>query len=95
MPQGDLGDIRAGDRVRAKVSAHPTVTFEGRVVAIAPRAETVAGAPTYAVRALLDNREGLLRPGMAASARVITQPRPLATFLFRRPWRWLRMTLWW
>lgn len=95
MRQDDLGDIRVGDRVRAKVNAHPTVTFEGRIIAIAPRAETVAGTPTYAVRALLDNREGLLRPGMSASAKVITPPRPLASFLLRRPWRWLRMTFWW
>jgi GAF domain-containing protein/multidrug resistance efflux pump len=95
MWQDDLGDIRIGDRVRARVSAHPTVTFQGRVVAIAPRAELVAGVPTYAVRAILDNREGLLLPGMAARAKVVTESRPLAVFLFRRPWRWVRMRLWW
>jgi GAF domain-containing protein/multidrug resistance efflux pump len=95
MPQAELGEIRIGDRVRARVSAHPAVTFEGRVVSIAPRAETVGANPTYAIRALLDNREGLLRPGMAASAKVITRPQPLAAFLFRRPLRWFRMTIWW
>jgi GAF domain-containing protein/multidrug efflux pump subunit AcrA (membrane-fusion protein) len=95
MPQADLGEIRVGDRVRARVSAHPTVTFEGRVVSIAPRAETLSGTTTFAVRALLDNREGLLRPGMAANAKVVTQPRPLASFVFRRPWRWVRMNVWW
>jgi GAF domain-containing protein/multidrug resistance efflux pump len=95
MRQEDLGDVRIGDRVRARVSAHPMVTFQGRVVTIAPRSEMVAGVPTYAVRAILDNRDGLLLPGMAARAKVVTPSRPLAVFLFRRPWRWVRMSLWW
>jgi GAF domain-containing protein/multidrug resistance efflux pump len=95
MRQEDLGDLRVGNRVRAKVSAHPGVTFQGRVIAIAPRSEPRNGMPTYTVRAILDNRDGLLRPGMEARARVITEPRPLASYLFRRPWRWLRMTFWW
>jgi GAF domain-containing protein/multidrug resistance efflux pump len=96
LQQEDLGAVRLGNRVRAKVSAHPAVTFEGEVIAIAPRAEYGEDeAPTYAVRALLDNRDRLLLPGMTAQAKVITAPEPLARVLFRRPWRWLRMTLWW
>jgi GAF domain-containing protein len=95
MRQEDLGEIRVGDRVRAKVSAFPALTFEGRVGSIAPRAENGAEGPTYTVRAVVDNGEHLLRSGMEARARVVTEPRPLAVFVFRRPWRWLRMTLWW
>jgi GAF domain-containing protein/multidrug resistance efflux pump len=93
--QQDLNDVRAGDRVRAKVGAHPDVIFEGRVIAIAPRADATRLGPAYPVRAILDNRQHLLRPGMTAQAKVVTQPRTLATFLFRRPIRWLRMTFWW
>ncbi|MBA2244457.1 MAG: GAF domain-containing protein [Gemmatimonadetes bacterium] len=94
--QEDLGDVRVGNRVRTKVSAHPSVIFQGRVTAIAPRAEpSEVGSPTYAVRAMLDNRQQLLRPGMSARAKVVTDTRPLASFLFRRPWRWLRMLVWW
>jgi GAF domain-containing protein/multidrug resistance efflux pump len=95
MRQEDIGDVREGDRVRAKVNAHPGVTFQGRVSSISPRAERSGEISTYTVRAVLDNREQLLRPGMDARARVITSPRSLAEFLFRRPWRWMRMWLWW
>ncbi|HUG42314.1 MAG TPA: GAF domain-containing protein [Longimicrobiales bacterium] len=93
--QADVGEVRVDQRVRAKVAAHPSITFEGRVAAISPAPLPGDGAPIYVVRALLDNREGLLRPGMEARARIHTAPRPLAALLFRRPWRWLRLKLWW
>jgi GAF domain-containing protein/multidrug efflux pump subunit AcrA (membrane-fusion protein) len=95
IPQHELGDVRVGDRVRARVSAYPSVTFRGQVAAISPRAELVDGVPAVTARAILDNRTRLLLPGMEAHARVITSPRPLAATVLRRPWRALRLRLWW
>lgn len=95
VPQQDIGAIREGDRVRARVPAHPSVTFVGRVTGLGTRAEARAGTPVFAVRAILDNRERLLLPGMQARARVLTRPRPIGAVLFHRPWRWLRLTSWW
>jgi hypothetical protein len=46
------------------------------------------------VRALVPNADGLLRPGMAAHARVLTDPSSLAGRLLRRPARAARL-LWW
>ena len=93
--QRDIGEVREGQRVRARVSAHPGVLFEGTVVALAPQAEERDGDALYTVRAVVDNRDGLLRPGMSARARVLADPVPLGTFIFRRPWRWLQLRLWW
>jgi GAF domain-containing protein/multidrug efflux pump subunit AcrA (membrane-fusion protein) len=93
--QSDIGEVRTGDRVRAKVPAHPRVTFEGRVSSVSPAPESLDGAPVFVVRAVLDNRDGLLRPGMEARARVHAEPRPLVAHILRRPWRWLRLKLWW
>ncbi|MBI4409255.1 MAG: GAF domain-containing protein [Gemmatimonadetes bacterium] len=94
--QEELGVVHVGDRVRARVSAHPAIVFEGRVVAIGARAEVLDDdVPAYTIRAILDNRESLLRPGMDARARVVTRSRPLGVLLFRRPWRWWRMHFWW
>jgi GAF domain-containing protein/multidrug resistance efflux pump len=95
MRQEDVGAVRVGDRVRARVSAFPASVFEGRVTAVAPRADAAGGAPAFVVRAVLADETQRLRPGMQARARVLTEPVPLAEFLFRRPWRWLRMTFWW
>jgi GAF domain-containing protein/biotin carboxyl carrier protein len=93
--QRDIGVAREGQRVRARVSAHPGVLFEGSVVAVAPLAEQLADDAHYTVRAVVDNRSGLLRPGMAARARILADPVPLGGWLFRRPWRWLQYRLWW
>jgi len=97
VDQADIGLIQLDDVVRLRVEAYPAVTYEGRVTAIAPRPDTVAvaGAGTFAVRAVLDNRAGRLRPGMDARAKVLTDSRPLWVVLFRRPWRGLRMGFWW
>lgn len=95
VPQQDVGAIREGDRVRARVPAHPSVTFVGRVTGVAARAAERDGTPVYAVRAILDNRERLLLPGMHARARVLAESRPIGAVVFHRPWRWLRLTSWW
>lgn len=93
--QAEIGQVRPGHAVRARVSAHPRIIFQGRVAEIAPAPEPLEGEPVYAVRAILDNRLGLLKPGMEARARIHTEPRPLGVHIFRRPWRWLRLKLWW
>lgn len=95
VSQADIGAIALGDRVRARVYAYPGTTFQGRVAAIAPMAGRGESGPVYTVRAILDNRRHLLRPGMDASARVLGRSRPVVAVVFRRPWRWLRMNLWW
>ena len=94
VPQQEVSQIAVGDRVRARVNALPSITFEGRVTGISPRADTLQDR-SFIVRAALDNREGLLRPGMAIHARVLTRSRPVAAIAMRRPARWLRMHMWW
>lgn len=93
--QEDLGRIRDGARVTAKTSAYPNRRLAGHVFAIAPAATVVDGKPMYAVRARLDNRDQILRPGMSAFGKISAGWRPVAAVIFRRPWRWLRMHLWW
>jgi GAF domain-containing protein len=95
VPQHDVDVIRPGDRVRVKVPSRPDRRFEGRVIAIAPRAEVIDGQPLYTVRAEFDNADRMLRPGMSARARVLTAPQPLARHFARRPWRFIRMHAWW
>jgi GAF domain-containing protein/multidrug resistance efflux pump len=95
VPQHEIAYVRENDRVRIRASALPEVRFEGAVTGVAPLAETFAGAPHYMVRAILDNPLHQLRPGMEARARVLTQSRPLGYLIVRRPWRWVRLHLWW
>lgn len=94
VAQHDVGAVRTGDRVRVRVAARPEVRYEGTVQAISPLPDMLDGQPVYTVRALLDNSDGMLRPGMNAAARVLAESRPLGSLIFRRPWRWIRMHLW-
>jgi GAF domain-containing protein/multidrug resistance efflux pump len=93
--QQDIAQIETEDRVRVRVAARPERRYEGKVAAVGPLAEVVNGQSYYTVRAILDNGDGVLRPGMSARARVHTDPRPLGYLMLRRPWRFIRMNLWW
>ena len=95
VPQKDIAYVQPNDRVRVRVAARPEIRFEGHVLGIGPLAETFNGEPTYMVRALFDNPGQVLRPGMDARARVLTKPRPLGYLIIRRPWRWVRLHVWW
>jgi membrane fusion protein, copper/silver efflux system len=60
----DLARVRPGDRAQVSLQAFPGKVFEGRVGYVYP---TLDGATrSTPVRIELDNREGLLRPGMFA-----------------------------
>ena len=95
VPQRDIAYVQPNDRVRVRASAAPEVRFDGQVIGIAPLAEPFDGVPHYTVRALLDNSSQLLKPGMEARARVLTESRSLGYLIVRRPWRWIRLHLWW
>jgi multidrug efflux pump subunit AcrA (membrane-fusion protein) len=91
--QRDLPRIAPGQSVRLRVDALPQRTFAGRVVSIAELPDEAADA-RFPVRAMVDNSDGLLRPGMTAYARVLTDRASLAERMLRAPVRWLRL-LWW
>ena len=48
----------------------------------------------YPVRAAVANSDGLLKPEMAAHARVLTDPASTLTRALRAPARWIRLTWW-
>ncbi len=94
IDQKDIARVELGDEVRLRVDAMPQRTFSGRVVSLGPLPTDSAAQVTFPVRAAVANPDGLLRPGMAAHARVLTEPASVATRIFRGPVRWARL-LWW
>lgn len=76
VPQPDLGRVRLNQEIEVTVDAYPDV-FYGRVSQIASRAEFAPGNVetreervnmVFAVKIVLDNVDGLLKPGMPADA---------------------------
>lgn len=62
LPELYLATLRPGQKVAARSSTYPDEAFVGRVSSIATRVDPVTRAVD--VRALIDNPDGRLRPGM-------------------------------
>lgn len=65
VPEAMAGQVRLGEAVTATLAAYPGQTFNGRVTAILPQAQTESR--TLTARVELPNPGGRLRPGMFAS----------------------------
>lgn len=64
----DLARVHAGDEARAKVVAYPEREFRGVVDYVSGVVDPVRKAAS--ARVVLDNPDGLLRPGMSAASRI-------------------------
>jgi membrane fusion protein (multidrug efflux system) len=69
VPELFLASLRSGLTIAAQSSAYPGSTFQGRVASVDTRVDPTTRA--VAVRALIDNRDGRLRPGMFMTLRLV------------------------
>ncbi|HHL3493921.1 TPA: efflux RND transporter periplasmic adaptor subunit [Legionella pneumophila] len=65
----DLGKVKVGQEVNIHALSYPKQTFPGAVTLIEPNLDPLTR--TVNVRITLDNKEGLLKPGMFVRANVI------------------------
>jgi Cu(I)/Ag(I) efflux system membrane fusion protein len=72
MPQGASAGVAIGTPVQVTVDAVPGRSFEGRIEALLPQID--AGTRTQRTRIVLDNADGLLRPGMFAQVSLQADP---------------------
>jgi HlyD family secretion protein len=64
VDETDIGKVQAGQRTTVTVDAYPNRPFEGRVLKIEPQATIQQNVTMFPVLVRIENREGLLRPGM-------------------------------
>jgi HlyD family secretion protein len=76
VDETDVGQIRAGLTASVQVEAYPGRTFEGMVEKVEPQAVTQQNVVMFPVIVHLDNRQGLLRPGMNAEVEMLLVERP-------------------
>lgn len=62
VPESYLATVKEGQQVEAKTGAYLNKTFRGRVSSVATRVDPVSRSAV--VRALIDNRDQQLKPGM-------------------------------
>jgi multidrug efflux pump subunit AcrA (membrane-fusion protein) len=94
VAQRDIERVAVGQEVRLRVDALPQRTFRGRVTWLGPLPIATTPAVAFAVRAIVANPDGALRPGMVAHARVLTARASTLGRVLRGPVRWGRL-LWW
>jgi len=87
IPEKEIGDVQVGQQVVLKSRAYPDMVFQGTVTTIATAAEglssgaadasaaktasTSTGVRTFVVTTQIDNRSGLLKPGMTGLAKIV------------------------
>lgn len=76
VDETDIGKIQVGQRATVTVDAFPNRPFEGSVLKIEPQAETAQNVTMFPVLVRIDNRAGLLRPGMNAEVEIHVGERP-------------------
>ena len=71
----DIGKIQRGQSVLVRVTSYPNKPFHGEVVKIEPQAMAEQAVTSFPVLITLDNRGGLLRPGMNADVEIFVENR--------------------
>ncbi len=70
VDETDIGKIQPGQRATVTVEAYPSQPFSGTVLKIEPQAQTEQNVTMFPVLVRIDNKTGLLRPGMNAEVEV-------------------------
>jgi HlyD family secretion protein len=72
IDEADVGTVRAAQNAQFTVGAYPDRKFAARMVTVHNASQTVQNVVTYRGVLLVDNSSLLLKPGMTASAEIIT-----------------------
>lgn len=76
VDETDLGQVRPGQQARVTVESYPGRTFTGTVLKVEPQAVVEQNVTLFPVLVRLENRDGLLRPGMNADVQIQVVRRP-------------------
>jgi HlyD family secretion protein len=70
VDETDIGKLRQGMEARVTVEAFPNRPFVGEVIKIEPQADTISNVTMFPVLVRINNRDGLLKPGMNAEVNI-------------------------
>lgn len=72
IDEADVGLVRAGQKAQFTVGAYPERKFNAQLITVHNASTTVQNVVTYKGVLLVDNSSLLLKPGMTATAEIIT-----------------------
>lgn len=70
VDETDIGKLSAGMPADVTVEAFPNRPFRGEVIKIEPQADTIQNVTMFPVLVRINNRDGLLKPGMNAEVNI-------------------------
>lgn len=70
VDEADIGRVAVGNQAQFTVDAYPGRSFPATITTVRYAPETTEGVVTYKAVLSVDNSEGLLRPGMTATAEI-------------------------
>ena len=70
VDETDIGKVQPGQRATITVDAYPQRPFNGMVLKIEPQATVSQNVTMFPVLVRIDNRDGLLKPGMNAEVEI-------------------------
>lgn len=76
VDEADVGGVKEGQSATFLVDAYPSRRFDARIRMVRFGSEVVQGVVTYKAVLTSDNSELLLRPGMTATAEILTDEAP-------------------
>ena len=110
ITEKEIGDVQVGQAVALKSRAYPDMVFHGTVTTIATAAEglssaaaegsaakaasTTTGVRTFVITTQVDNRSGLLKPGMTGLAKVVGGDRRVVDLVMRRLAHTFKVEFW-
>jgi len=81
VDETDVGKVLPGMDAVVRVEAFPNRLFDGTVLKIEPQAVVEQNVTNFPVIVTLDNRDGLLKPGMNGDVELLISERPNALLL--------------
>jgi putative peptide zinc metalloprotease protein len=95
VPEKEVPDVALGKEVKAKAKGYPYKSFYGVVSSVGQKAERGDKQSYVIVRSFIDNKEGLLKPGMTGVAKIYCRRSSPLRILIRRIVRSIRAEFWW
>ncbi len=94
VSEKEIDIVELDQPVKFKVRGYPTRSFHASVVEIAPVATPNGGSSTILVRAYVDNKDRILKPGMTGVAKIYCGLTVVAHVLTRDIIRFIRTEFW-
>jgi HlyD family secretion protein len=76
IDEADVGNVKAGQSAEFTVGAYTDRKFKARLIQVRTNSTTVSNVVTYKGILLVDNAKLLLKPGMTATAEIVTRTLP-------------------